>query len=54
MTLEENIREMYYRGKSCIQIQKYLRENNMIVSYIEVKKLFLREVRNYYGSYNDG
>jgi len=48
MTLEDIVYDMYYKGKTCIQIQKYLRDNNMIVSYIEVKKIFMHVLNEYY------
>jgi hypothetical protein len=41
MTLEQIIMEQKNKGKSAIEIQKYLRDNNMIVSFTEVKKIFL-------------
>lgn len=42
MTLEEIIKQQKASGKTAIEIQKYLRDNNMIVSFVEVKQIFLR------------
>lgn len=39
-TLEEIIKEKYSQGLSAIEIQKYLRDNNMIVSFSEVKMIY--------------
>ncbi len=41
MTLEQIIADKKRQGLSAIEIQKYLRENNMNVSFVEVKKIFL-------------
>jgi hypothetical protein len=42
MTLEQIIAEEKAKGKSAIEIQKILRDQNMIVSFIEVKKIYLQ------------
>jgi hypothetical protein len=41
MTLEEIIKTQKLQGKSAIEIQQYLRQNKMIVSFTEVKKIFM-------------
>jgi hypothetical protein len=41
MTLEQIIQTQKSQGKSAIEIQQYLRNNQMIVSFTEVKKIFL-------------
>ena len=41
-SLEEIIRIKKSQGMSAIEIQKYLRDNNMIVSFAEVKQIFLK------------
>lgn len=41
MSLEQIIADKKRQGLSAIEIQKYLRENNMNVSFVEVKKIFL-------------
>ncbi|MDD5360450.1 MAG: hypothetical protein PHI02_09315 [Sulfurovaceae bacterium] len=40
MTLEEIIKSQVALGKSAIEIQKYLRDNNMNVSFVEVRQIF--------------
>lgn len=42
MTLEEIIKQKKSEGMTAIEIQKYLRDNNMVVSFSEVKMIFLR------------
>jgi hypothetical protein len=42
MTLEQIIAQKKKEGLTAIEIQKYLRDNNMIVSFSEVKMIFLR------------
>jgi len=42
MTLEEIIKQQKAEGKTAIEIQKYLRDQNMIVSFTEVKMIYLR------------
>lgn len=42
MTLEEIVAQKKKEGISAIEIQKYLRDNNMIVSFQEVKMIYLR------------
>ncbi len=42
MTLEEIVKNMKAQGRTSIEIQKYLRDNNMIVSYQEVKMIYLK------------
>jgi len=39
-TLEDIIRRKIREGLSAIQIQKWLRDNNMPVPWLEVKKIF--------------
>jgi len=41
VTLEQIIADKKRAGMSAIEIQQYLRNNNMIVSFIEVKKIYL-------------
>jgi hypothetical protein len=41
-TLEEIIKEKYQQGSTAIEIQKYLRDNNMIVSFSEVRMIYNR------------
>lgn len=40
MTLEQIIKSQIALGKSAIEIQKYLRDNNFNVSFTEVKVIF--------------
>jgi hypothetical protein len=42
MTLEQIIAQKKKEGLTAIEIQKYLRDNNMIVSFAEVKMIYLR------------
>jgi hypothetical protein len=42
MTLEQIVAQKKKEGLSAIEIQKYLRDNNMIVSFSEVKMIYLR------------
>jgi hypothetical protein len=42
MTLEQIIAQKKKEGLTAIEIQKYLRDNNMIVSFSEVKMIYLR------------
>jgi len=41
MTLEEIVKTQKSQGKTAIEIQQFLRQNQMIVSFTEVKKIFL-------------
>jgi len=49
MTLEQIIEEQYKQGKTAIEIQKYLRDNNMNVSFTEVKIIFNKLLNKYQG-----
>jgi hypothetical protein len=42
MDLEEIIKQKKAQGMTAIEIQKYLRDNNMIVSFTEVRLIFNR------------
>jgi arginine/lysine/ornithine decarboxylase len=42
MTIEEIIKQKKAQGMTAIEIQKYLRENNMIVSFTEVRMIYNR------------
>jgi len=42
MTLEQIIKQKKAAGMTAIEIQKYLRDNNMIVSFTEVRMIFNR------------
>lgn len=42
MTIEQIIAQKKKEGMTAIEIQKYLRDNNMIVSFAEVKMIYLR------------
>jgi len=42
MTLEQIIKQKKSQGMTAIEIQKYLRDNNMIVSFTEVRMIFNR------------
>lgn len=42
MTLEQIIKQKKEEGLTAIQIQKYLRDQNMIVSFTEVKMIYLK------------
>jgi len=42
MTLEEIIKQKKSQGMTAIEIQKYLRDNNMVVSFTEVRMIFNR------------
>lgn len=41
MSLDQIIADKKRQGLSAIEIQKYLRDNNMNVSFVEVKKIYL-------------
>lgn len=45
MTLTEIINDQMQKGKTAIEIQKYLRDNNMIVSFVEVRMIFNKLLR---------
>jgi len=42
MELEDIIKQKKSEGLTAIEIQKYLRDNNMIVSFAEVRLIFNR------------
>lgn len=39
-TLEDHIRRLKAEGKSAIECQKWLRDNKMIVPWVEVRKVY--------------
>lgn len=41
-TIEDIIKEKQSQGMTAIEIQKYLRDNNMIVSFTEVRMIFTK------------
>ena len=43
MTLEEIIEQQRKQGKTIIQVHKYLRDNNMSVPFVIVRKLYRKE-----------